>query len=47
MTLNQAMHALNEAAYAAAKAARKSQDPRAAELKRLALDTDRILEQVE
>jgi len=47
MTIQQALRDLNEAAYAAAKAARKSQDPRADELKRLALDTDRILEDVE
>jgi len=45
MTLNQALHALNEAAYAAAKAARKAQDPRAVELTRLAIATDNILEQ--
>ena len=47
MTLNQALHTLNEAAYAAARAARKAQDSRAVELTRLAIATDIILEKTE
>jgi hypothetical protein len=43
-TLDEALRALNNAAYAAAKAARKESDPRAAELKALALRTDDLVE---
>lgn len=39
------LRALNDAAYAAAKAARKSGDPRAPALKQLALQTDDLVDQ--
>lgn len=42
MTLSQALRALNEAAYAAAKAARHEQSPLALELRTMALRTDEI-----
>ena len=45
--LEQALHDLNEAAYAAASLARKAASPKADELKRIALATDSILEQAE
>ena len=38
------LHALNEAAYAAAKAARKADHPMAAQLTALALETDKIVD---
>ena len=42
--LKHAMRLLNETAYAAAKAARKAGDPRAAALLKLAHDTDALFE---
>ena len=42
--LDDALRALNEAAYLAAKEARKSQDPRAFLLKRIALASDDLVE---
>lgn len=42
--LKEALRQLNEAAYAAARAARKSQHPISAELKALALKTDELFE---
>ena len=42
--LKNAMRLLNETAYAAAKAARKAGDPRAAALLNLAHDTDTLFE---
>jgi hypothetical protein len=42
--LQHAMRLLNETAYAAAKAARKANDPRAAALLKLAHDTDTLFE---
>lgn len=44
--LNEALRALNEAAYLAAKEARKAQDPRAFLLKRIALASDDLVEGV-
>ena len=44
--LDQALRALNDAAYAAARAARKEGDPRAAELKALALKSDDLVDGV-
>ena len=46
MTLQDALRALNEAAYAAAALAVKSGDPRAAALRKRAQETDRIFDQV-
>lgn len=46
MSVEQSLRALNEAAYAAARAASKANDPRAADLRRLALETDRIVDGV-
>lgn len=42
--LSRALHALNAAAYAAAKAARDAGDARANQLKRMALDTDALVD---
>ena len=42
--LQNALRLLNETAYAAAKAARKAGDPRAAALLKLAHDTDALFE---
>lgn len=44
LTTQERIAALNEAAYAAARAARKDKDPRADDLKRIALDTDDLFE---
>lgn len=44
ITPTDAIRALNDAAYAAAKAARKSGDPRAGEFRRIALETDRLMD---
>jgi hypothetical protein len=46
VSVEQSLRALNEAAYAAARAASKAADPRAADLRRLALETDRIVDGV-
>lgn len=46
MTLQDALRDLNEAAYLAAKLAAKSHDPRAADLRKVALETDRIVDGV-
>jgi hypothetical protein len=46
VTLQDALHALNEAAYSAARAASKAKDPRAADLRKLATETDRIVDGV-
>lgn len=44
MTLAAALHALNEAAYAAAKAARAEGSPISAELRMIALRTDELVD---
>lgn len=44
--LSRALHVLNAAAYAAAKLARDAGDTRATELKRMALDTDALVDGV-
>ena len=44
MSLHAALRALNEAAYAAAKAARKSGAPIAPELRAIALRTDELVD---
>ena len=43
-TLRQTLRALNEAAYAAAKAASKSGHPLAMSLRKMALDTDAMVD---
>ncbi len=43
-SLSQALRALNEAAYAAGRAARSEKSPLADELKRLALRTDEMVD---
>ncbi|WP_158248006.1 hypothetical protein [Paracoccus sp. SY] len=45
MSLSDALRALNEAAYAAEKAARKSNDPRAESLRVIAWQTDGLVDQ--
>lgn len=42
--MDNALKALNEAAYSAARAARKSNDPRAESLAVLARETDRLID---
>ena len=44
-TLKAELHALNDAAYSAAKAARKERDPRADALRKLALAIDDLIDQ--
>jgi hypothetical protein len=46
VTLQDALRALNEAAYAAARAASKAKDPRAPWLIQVAQETDRIVDGV-
>lgn len=46
MSVEQSLRALNEAAYAAARAASKAKDPRAPWLIQIAQETDRIVDGV-
>jgi len=46
MTVSNALRALNEAAYAAARIAAKAKDPRADDLRKVARETDRLVDGV-